>query len=46
MRFFWLFLGIVFIIYASVKLLQLFDRIAGRGPSQISDGMKKYDREK
>ena len=36
-------LGLLIVIIISVMFLKGFDRVAGRGPKQISDGMKEYE---
>jgi len=42
MKFFLLFLGVLVVL--AVLLLKGFDRIAGRGPGQISKGMREYEK--
>lgn len=38
-----LLLGLFVIVIVAVMFLKGFDRVSGRGPGQISKGMKEYD---
>ena len=43
----WLFaIGFIVIVVLAVVFLKGFDRLAGRGPGQISNGLKEYDKSK
>jgi hypothetical protein len=37
------FITLVFLIVLAILLLKGFDKIAGRGPKQVSDGIKRAD---
>lgn len=39
-------IGIVVIIVLAVVLLRGFDRIAGRGPKQVADGINKSKKDR
>ena len=41
-----IFLGFIAFLALAITFLKLFDRIAGRGPGQVSKGMKEYDQQK